>query len=135
MARRVGAPFVNARIVLRAERSGELLGPLLRWVLIGNFVSSLAVLVFAQALHAATFGAFHASAIHLVHHFFAGRTQGRGQALYSSLSFGAGGAVGSLVSGALWTSAGAAATFGFSALAAALGWFAVWAWVDRERRY
>ncbi len=106
-----------------------------RWLLIGNFVDILWVQIVAQALHAATFGAFHASAIHLVHHYFTGRTQGRGQALYSSLSFGAGGAAGSLASGVLWTSAGAAVTFGFSAAAAGLGWLAAWLWVDRERRF
>lgn len=107
----------------------------LRWVLIGSFVDILWVQIGAQALHAATFGSFHAAAIHLVHHYFTGRLQGRGQALYSSVSFGAGGAVGSLVSGILWISAGAAFTFGLSALAAALGWLTAWLWVDREQRY
>jgi PPP family 3-phenylpropionic acid transporter len=107
----------------------------LRWLLTGAFVESLAVQVFAQTLHAATFGSFHASAIHLVHHYFTGRTQGRGQALYSSLSFGAGGAAGSLVSGSLWSAAGPGVTFVLSALAAALGWLAAWAWVDRQNRY
>lgn len=107
----------------------------LRWLLIGNFIGNLAIQIFAQALHAATFGAFHASAIHLVHHYFSGRTQGRGQALYSSLSFGAGGALGSLIGGMLWGGAGAGVTFGLSALAAGLGWLVAWRWVDRERRF
>jgi PPP family 3-phenylpropionic acid transporter len=103
----------------------------LRWLLIGAFVELLAVAIFAQLLHAATFGTFHAGAIHLVHQYFRGRTQGRGQALYNSLSFGAGGAVGSLSGGLLWTEHGAAVTFGVAACAAALGWFAAWRWVDR----
>jgi MFS transporter, PPP family, 3-phenylpropionic acid transporter len=107
----------------------------LRWLLTGSFVESLAIQIFAQTLHAATFGTFHASAIHLVHHYFSGRTQGRGQALYSSLSFGAGGALGSLVSGVLWSDAGAGVTFGLSALAAGLGWVTAWVWVDREREF
>jgi PPP family 3-phenylpropionic acid transporter len=107
----------------------------LRWLLIGSFVQHLGVQVFAQALHAATFGAFHASAIHLVHHFFTGRTQGRGQALYNSLGFGAGGAVGSLGSGLLWSGGGAAVTFGVAAVAATLAWLTAWIWVDRERRF
>lgn len=106
-----------------------------RWLLVGSFIDILWVQVVAQALHAATFGAFHASSIHLAHHYFTGRTQGRGQALYNSLSFGAGGAAGSLVGGILWTTAGPAITFGLSALAAALGWLAAWLWVDRERMY
>lgn len=107
----------------------------LRWVLIGNFVAIVPVQVFAQALHAATFGVFHASAIHLAYHYFPGRTQGRGQALYSSLSFGAGGAAGSLAGGYLWTDAGASVTFSVSALAAALAWLVAWMLVDRDRQY
>lgn len=106
-----------------------------RWLLIGAFVESLAVQILAQALHAATFGTFHAAAIHLAHHYFPGRTQGRGQALYNSLGFGAGGAVGSLASGFLWKGAGPLATFGLAAVAAALGWLVTWIWVDRERRF
>jgi len=107
----------------------------LRWLLTGGFPSSPGAQIFAQSLHAATFGSFHASAIHLIHHYFTGRTQGRGQALYSSVSFGAGGAAGSLLGGVLWTRLGPGATFGLSALAAGLGWLVVWIWVDRERRY
>lgn len=107
----------------------------LRWLLIGTFPQELWVLVFAQLLHAATFGTFHASTIHLVHHYFTGRFQVRGQALYSSLSYGAGGAMGSLVSGYLWTGAGAFTTFAVASAAALLGAVAAWIWVDRARKY
>jgi len=91
----------------------------LRWLLIGWFVGSLPVLVFAQVLHAASFGIYHAVAISLIHKYFTGRHQGRGQALYSSLSFGAGGAVGSLYAGYLWESSGGGATAAFMVAAAA----------------
>jgi MFS transporter, PPP family, 3-phenylpropionic acid transporter len=101
-----------------------------RWLLIGAFVEIPAVAVFAQLMHAATFGTFHAAAIHLVHRYFRGRTQGRGQALYNSLTFGAGGAVGSLIGGLLWTDGGALLTFGVAACAATLGLVAAWRWVD-----
>jgi len=84
------------------------------------------VVLIAQSLHAATFGSFHAAAMHLTHQYFVGRHQGRGQALYSSLSFGAGGAVGSLLSGFLWSDPGPAVTYsvaaGFSLLAFAVYW-------------
>lgn len=99
---------------------------ILRWLLIGACVDLLPVQWAAQLLHAATFGAFHASAIHLVHHAFPGRTQGRGQALYNSLGFGAGGAAGSLLGGVLWDSAGALVTFSVAAGAAALGLVIAW---------
>jgi PPP family 3-phenylpropionic acid transporter len=106
-----------------------------RWLLIGVFPEQLWILVFAQLLHAATFGTFHASSIHLVHHYFTGRFQVRGQGLYSSLSYGAGGALGALVSGYLWSGAGSLSTFAVASGMALLGTLAAWAWVDREHRF
>jgi PPP family 3-phenylpropionic acid transporter len=86
-----------------------------RWVLTGMFADRLAVLLFAQLLHMFSFGVFHAVVIELIHRAFPGRHQGRGQALYSAIGFGAGGAAGSLASGYLWQSSGAAVTFGIAA--------------------
>lgn len=87
----------------------------LRWLLIGVFVDSVAILLFAQLLHAATFGVYHAVAIQYIHREFRGAHQGRGQALYSSISFGAGLALGTLASGYMWESVGAMQTFLFAA--------------------
>jgi len=104
----------------------------LRWLLLGHFAGSLVIMLFAQTLHAATFGTFHASAIHLVHHYFTGKHQGRGQALYSSLSFGLGGAVGSLYSGFLWSSAGPASTYAVSSGVSLLALLIAWRWIVNE---
>ena len=82
---------------------------------------SFGVLLLAQMLHAATFGAFHAASIGYVHKYFRGRLQSRGQALYGSIAFGAGGALGALASGAMWEPAGAGVTFTFAALCAFAG--------------
>jgi PPP family 3-phenylpropionic acid transporter len=82
--------------------SAALLLTSVRWLLIGFFVDSLPVVIVAQCLHAASFGLYHAVAIELFHRNFRGRLQGRGQALYSAVSFGAGGAIGTLMSGAYW---------------------------------
>jgi PPP family 3-phenylpropionic acid transporter len=76
----------------------------LRWLLTGLYADNLAAIIFSQTLHAASFGLYHAVMIALIHSLFVGSHQGRGQALYSSVSFGAGGAAGILVSGYLWTS-------------------------------
>lgn len=96
----------------------------LRWLVIAQFVTTPLILALAQTLHAASFGLYHAVAISLVDRFFVGAHQGRGQAFYSSLSFGAGQAVGSLGAGFLWTSLGGAGTFvvagGVAAVAAAI---------------
>ena len=79
------------------------------------------LLVAAQLMHAATFAAFHASAVAAVHRVFPGHAQGRGQTLFSSLSYGAGGAAGALLAGWAWEASGPAAAFSLSALAGLAG--------------
>jgi PPP family 3-phenylpropionic acid transporter len=91
-----------------------------RFLIIGWLVASPAALAFAQLLHGTTFGTYHAAALAVVQHWFAGSRQTRGQAIYLSISFGAGGMVGSLVSGALWDTAGPSWTFTASGIAAGL---------------
>lgn len=98
----------------------------LRWLLLAGFVDQLWIMVAAQTLHAASFGVYHAVAIHLVHRLFRGPHQGRGQALYSSLSFGAGGAVGSFVAGYLWEGVGAEWMYVAAAATAALAGAVAW---------
>lgn len=101
----------------------------LRWVLVAAFPQYLSVLLFAQLLHAVTFGVYHASAIQLIHRFFRSRHQHRGQALYSSMSFGIGGALGSLYSGYLWAHAGPNSIFVAAAAAALLAATITWLYV------
>jgi MFS transporter, PPP family, 3-phenylpropionic acid transporter len=98
----------------------------LRWVLIAWLAEALSVLILAQLLHAASFGVYHAVSIHLIHRFFTGRHQGRGQALYSSMSFGAGGAVGSLYAGYLWAAAGPGWTYTAGAAIALAALLVAW---------
>jgi MFS transporter, PPP family, 3-phenylpropionic acid transporter len=93
----------------------------LRFLAIGWLAQSFVALLLAQTLHAATFGAFHAASIGYVHKLFRGRLQARGQAIYGSAAFGVGGAIGGLVSGALWLPAGAGLTFTFAAGCALVG--------------
>ncbi|WP_457665579.1 MFS transporter [Thiolapillus sp.] len=104
----------------------------LRWLLIGWFPDVLSLLVLSQVLHAASFGSFHAAAIHLVHGYFRGRHQGRGQALYSSLSFGAGGAVGTFSSGILWEQWGAPFAYTMASAVALLGAWCVWHFIPNS---
>lgn len=101
----------------------------LRWLLTAVFPENNAAMLFAQTLHALSFGAMHAAAIHFVHRSFNESTQGRAQALYSSLGFGLGGALGAVLSGAIVTAFGYEASFlsssGIALLAAFLLWFGV----------
>jgi len=89
-----------------------------RFLLIAWGVSSLTILAVAQLMHAMTFGAFHAAGVAATHRVFRGELQSRGQALYSSLGYGAGGAIGTVAAGYAWESVGGAATFSLSALTA-----------------
>ncbi len=104
-----------------------------RFLLIGWQAGNLPVLLFAQLLHALTFGAYHASALALVHRHFTGRNQARGQALYNSLAFGVGGTIGSLYSGAAWDLLGAGETFSIASLCAVMAVIA-FLWLDRREK-
>ncbi|MCW5605497.1 MAG: MFS transporter [Burkholderiales bacterium] len=97
-----------------------------RFLIIGWAVDSMALLLFAQVLHAATFGSFHAAAIGIVHKLFRGRYQARGQAIYGSLAYGLGGTAGGLASGYAWAHLGAAITFTLAAGCAAAGMLILW---------
>lgn len=108
---------ILARFSVRQVLAASFLLAALRWLLLGHFADNLAVLLFAQVLHAATFGSFHAAAIHFVQRQFGPQQQGQGQALYAALA-GTGGALGALYSGYSWTSLGASWTFAIASLAA-----------------
>lgn len=76
----------------------------IRWAMLATFPEYFSVVFTSQLFHAASFGMMHAVTIVLIHHYFTGSHQGRGQALYSSISFGLGGAIGSLFAGYLFAS-------------------------------
>lgn len=94
----------------------------LRFVLIGWGVDYISLLFVAQLLHALSFGAYHAAAVTAIHHWFRGAHQVRGQAIYMSVSFGAGGVCGSALSGIAWDAIGPAWTFSAAAFAALAGY-------------
>ena len=93
----------------------------IRFLLIGWGVDYLTLLLIAQVLHAASFGSYHAASVGLIHEFFQGRHQSKGQALFGSLTYGAGGMFGGLTSGPIWQHLGASVLFTFSAGFALLG--------------
>jgi len=119
-------PRLVPRFGLRALLLSSLSLAVLRWLLIAYFVDRAWMLIIAQLLHAATFGVYHGAAIQLIHRYFRGRHQGRGQALYSSLSFGAGGAVGALYSGYTWAVGGGVISFGAAAVVSAAALLFAW---------
>jgi PPP family 3-phenylpropionic acid transporter len=92
-----------------------------RFLAIGWAAEWLPVLLVAQLLHAATFGSFHAAAVAAVHRVFPPHAQARGQSLFSSIGYGAGGALGAVLAGWAWEAAGPGVAFTVSSAAAAAG--------------
>jgi len=111
---------------LRAILIASALLAALRFLMIGWGADSVGVLLVAQTLHAASFGSFHAAAIGVVHKLFRGRHQARGQAIYGSLAYGFGGAIGGLASGYAWSGLGATWTFTLGAACALMAAAALW---------
>jgi len=108
-------PALMQRLSLRAILLASFLAAGVRFIAIGSAVDLVFVLVLAQLLHGLTFGAYHAASVAAVYRLFRGALAVRGQALYASLSYGLGGAVGMLLSGWAWQALGPQATFAVSA--------------------
>lgn len=125
-------PRISRRFSLRDILLVSFAAAVLRFLLMGWAVDSVATMIFVQLLHGLTFGAYHAAAIAAVNLWFPGKSQGRGQALYSSLSFGAGGLLGALVSGATWDDWGAGWTFSLGSVFALAGFLLVFRWVGAD---
>lgn len=94
--------FGARKLLLLATAIGAL-----RFALIGGGAQWLAVLVFAQLLHAATFALHHSSCVLAMQRWFAGPLQARGQALYISLSYGIGGSLSGVLLSQCWERFGA----------------------------
>jgi PPP family 3-phenylpropionic acid transporter len=114
-------PALFRRFSLPSILLFSLLAAVVRFAAIGWAAGFLAVLVVAQLLHAATFGAFHAASVAMVQRLFPAAAHARGQALFSSLAYGGGGAAGALLAGRAWEAGGPALTFSFAAGVAAVG--------------
>jgi PPP family 3-phenylpropionic acid transporter len=109
-------PGLLRRFTLHAILGASLALAAVRFGAIGWGVESVALLAAAQILHAGTFGAFHAASVAAVQKLFPGSLHARGQALYSSLSYGLGGLAGTLLAGWTWDALGPALTFSISAV-------------------
>lgn len=110
-----------ARFSLAAILATSLLLAGLRWGIIASVGASLPLLAFAQLLHAASFGSFHAASIAWVQRQFGSHLAGQGQALYSSLGYGAGWAAGAWLAGQFWQQAGVTLFYWAGAVALVAG--------------
>jgi PPP family 3-phenylpropionic acid transporter len=87
------------------------------------YLPELWVLILAQIMHAATFGAHHSASIKMLQTWFKGPLQARGQALYTTVSYGIGGTVGGLFAGWVWEYLAPHHVFGLAALSSLLGYW------------
>ncbi len=124
-------PFLVKRFGLRTLLLLSLFSGCVRWLLIAFFIDNTFLTTFAQLFHASTFGIYHAVAIAYIHRYFTGRNQGKGQALYSSVSFGIGGMIGSLYGGYLWESAGSTVAFVVAAMLAFIAFVISWIFTEK----
>lgn len=120
----VMAPLMQ-RFSLRALLLATYAAAVVRFLMIGWGAESLVLLLIAQAMHGLTFGVHHAAAIAAVNQWFPQHIHARGQALYSSLSFGGGGLFGGLVSGLVWDPLGAGWAFTLGACFALIGYVCI----------
>ncbi len=72
-----------------------------RWGICAVSVAPVAM-VLAQALHAATYAAFHVAAVTHTHRLFGVARRASGQAVYGSATYGVGNAIGMFLSGVLY---------------------------------
>jgi PPP family 3-phenylpropionic acid transporter len=102
---------LSQRFSLRVILLASLWTAVLRFLLMGWCAQYITIMVFSQLLHGLTFAAMHAAVIAAIQAWFPSSSRSRGQALYYSLSFGAGGLIGVLISGLTWDLWGAGWTF------------------------
>jgi PPP family 3-phenylpropionic acid transporter len=74
----------------------------LRWYLLAELAAFWPSLILSQGLHAFSFGLIHAASIHFIQKYFTTKFRSQGQALYVSIAFGVGGAVGNYGAGMVW---------------------------------
>ena len=109
-------PALFRRFSLSGILAASFLCAAIRFLALGWLADVLAVVIVAQLLHAASFGAFHAASVAAVHRIFPESAHARGQALFSGFTYGAGGAAGALAAGWAWEAAGPGFAFSLSAL-------------------
>jgi PPP family 3-phenylpropionic acid transporter len=83
----------------------------IRWLMTAYFADNGFILIVSQCLHAFSFGLLHVVSIKYIAIFYPGKQQLHGQALYSGLGFGLGGALGAYIAGLAWAAYGATWVF------------------------
>lgn len=126
----IAMPRLMRRWSMAAILKASLALAVVRFLVIGWGADQGWLLLGAQLMHGATFGAYHAAAVAALHQWFPARQMARVQAVYGSISFGAGGMAGNLVSGAAWDGVGPGLTFTLGSVLALVGLLLSWRGMD-----
>lgn len=120
------APKIFQRFSWRSLVIVCLLVTSIRWMLVALFSHYFVGQLFAQCLHAFSFGLFHLIAMRVIFQNFSAGQQGRGQALYSTM-WGLGVAFGSVLAGHFWKNFSGEIIFMCASLVVLLGLcFVMW---------
>jgi PPP family 3-phenylpropionic acid transporter len=117
---------VVKRFGIKTIMLASLLAAVVRFALIGAGAESFIVLLLAQLLHAATFGAHHVASILSVQKWFSGPLQARGQALFISVSYGIGGTLGGFLLSWVWDILTPASVYWVASAFALAAFLAAW---------
>lgn len=118
-----------ARLIKRFSISGLFVFSLamtaVRWLMLAFLAHSWWFILLSQLMHAFSFGLTHSVSIHYLHKRFSERYHSRAQAIYVSICFGLGTAIGSYFAGIWWSDGiGAVSSYVYCALIAIVATFA-----------
>ena len=119
------APVVR-RFGIKAILLASLFLAVVRFALIGFGAESFIILLIAQILHAATFGAHHVTSILSIQKWFPGPLLARGQALFISASYGVGGTLGGFFLSWIWKDMSPEAVYWVASGFALIAFLAAW---------
>jgi PPP family 3-phenylpropionic acid transporter len=97
----------------------------LRFAMVAASGGALWVLLWAQLMHAVTFGLHHSASMAVLHRWFEPSQQARAQAAFIVVAYGLGGSIGGVAAGWLWEHVSPSAAFAGASVAGFAGWVTV----------
>ncbi len=92
-----------SRFSIRALFMAAAIGSAVRWLVVAFFASDRILLPASQLLHCLSFAVLHFAIVLTAHREFPRGLESTGQSLFSSVAYGGGGLLGSLLAGVIWT--------------------------------
>lgn len=105
-----------AKYSIRTLLTAAALATAIRWVVIGLLPQNLLLVALVQLLHCMGFAVLHFAVVLTAQRSFPADAAARGQALFSSVGYGVGGTLGSLVGGLIWSAISPTASYLFAAI-------------------